>query len=442
MITVLLFFLTSCGTSKQVQADKERLDEIAIEVGSLFNADQDDLAEGINEKSLQSVKKVLDEEKLLDSELSPENRTLLNEIMQLYEEAIAMFDFARFVTSLLENDGMINETDLEVVEEQLLLFADKQTFFERMTKSISAVIERLDEQLAFAEQVLEIENLLTVLIKNDIVVDIVTQKDYEKVAKLLAELEDSEEKEQFEQDLQRIDKKLTELARTEREEKARIVKEKSTEVNAIAKKPAEKTDTEKLAKVNKQTKQTNTTESNNNAKREDTPSVTKPTYVNGVIIASKNYPLPANYAPGESSEARSAFNKMAEAAKRDGLSLTAFSTYRSYDYQVNLYNNYVARDGQAAADRYSARPGYSEHQTGLAFDIGDLRMPDKYFTETEATKWLAKEAYKYGFILRYPQGKEHITGYKYEPWHYRYVGESLAKQIYEQQTTLEEFLGL
>lgn len=172
----------------------------------------------------------------------------------------------------------------------------------------------------------------------------------------------------------------------------------------------------------------------------------EPTYVEGILIASKKYPLPSTYAPGESKEARAAFEEMAAEAKLSGYELVAFSTYRSFDYQTTLYEKYVSNDGQEAADRYSARPGYSEHQTGLAFDIGEQHFEQHFaresFGETEAGKWVAANAHKYGFIMRYPNGKEKITGYMYEPWHFRYVGKELAPKVYEAGTTLEEYFNL
>ena len=172
----------------------------------------------------------------------------------------------------------------------------------------------------------------------------------------------------------------------------------------------------------------------------------KPTYVQGVLIASKKYPLPSTYAEGEDKEARAAFEEMAAEALLSDYELVAFSTYRSFDYQRQLYERYVNNDGQEEADRYSARPGYSEHQTGLAFDIGEKHFEQHFarvsFGETEAGKWLAANAHKYGFILRYPEGKEKITGYMYEPWHFRYVGKELASKIYEANTTLEEYFDL
>ena len=135
-------------------------------------------------------------------------------------------------------------------------------------------------------------------------------------------------------------------------------------------------------------------------------------------------------------EAAEAFMKMVDGAMLDNIILKNSSAYRSYDYQVNLYDKYVKRDGKEKADIYSARPGYSEHQTGLCADINTINSS---FANTKEAKWLAKNAYKYGFILRFPKDKEDVTGYKYEPWHYRYVGIKVAKIIYEENLTLEEY---
>lgn len=172
----------------------------------------------------------------------------------------------------------------------------------------------------------------------------------------------------------------------------------------------------------------------------------KPYYKNGVLIVNKQHPLPKKYAPGESKTARKAFNQMATAARKSGHRLTAFSTYRSFSRQQVLYANYKKRDGQKAADRYSARAGYSEHQSGLGFDIGDSRYPKHFaensFAKTRAAKWLAKHAHEYGFVLRYPKGKEKITGYMYESWHFRYVGKSLAKKIHAKNVTMEEYFNI
>ena len=126
-------------------------------------------------------------------------------------------------------------------------------------------------------------------------------------------------------------------------------------------------------------------------------------------------------------------------AYNEGLYLYIRSPYRSYNTQNNLYERYAAQDGYDEADTYSARPGYSEHQTGLAFDVTSKSTTLGTFENTEEFKWMKNNAYKYGFILRYPKGKENITGYIYESWHYRYVGKDVAKYIYENDLTFEEY---
>ena len=172
----------------------------------------------------------------------------------------------------------------------------------------------------------------------------------------------------------------------------------------------------------------------------------EPTYINGIMIVNKKYPLPSTYNKGEDPVAKAALVSMLEAGKAAGFDYNAFSGFRSYEYQTTLYNRYVNRDGKEAADRYSARPGYSEHQTGLAFDIGENGRQDLWLTEqfgeTPAGQWLMNNAHLYGFILRYPQGKEHITGFMYESWHYRYVGLEHATAIFNAKTTLEEYLNI
>ena len=138
-------------------------------------------------------------------------------------------------------------------------------------------------------------------------------------------------------------------------------------------------------------------------------------------------------------EAKEAFETLSEDAKKEGKNIIAMSSYRSYDYQVNLYDNYVATDGKEAADTYSARAGYSEHQTGLAVDVYNKALPYTSFEETEEFNWMQENAYKYGFILRFPKDKVNITGYQYESWHYRYVGKEAAKYIHDHDLTLEEY---
>jgi D-alanyl-D-alanine carboxypeptidase len=172
----------------------------------------------------------------------------------------------------------------------------------------------------------------------------------------------------------------------------------------------------------------------------------EPTVINGILLANKQHPLPATYAPGEVKEARAAFEVMRAEALKAGIDLTAFSTYRDFARQKELYTGYVAKDGEEAADRYSARPGYSEHQTGLAFDIGESGEEEHWasssFGDTEGGKWLMDNAPKFGFILRYPKGAEKITGYMHESWHYRYVGKKAAAEIHSKGITLEEYLGI
>lgn len=166
----------------------------------------------------------------------------------------------------------------------------------------------------------------------------------------------------------------------------------------------------------------------------------EPTYINGILIVNKTYPLPASYAPGcLSSDTDAAFKKMAADAYAEGLTLWVESGYRSYDLQKDLYNRYVARDGQTAADTYSARPGHSEHQSGLAFDLNTI---DDSFANTAEGQWVAQNCHKYGFIVRYPKGKEYLTGYQYEPWHLRYLGVDTATAVYESGLCLEEYLGI
>jgi len=165
------------------------------------------------------------------------------------------------------------------------------------------------------------------------------------------------------------------------------------------------------------------------------------TYINGVLIANKTYGLPSSYGSGLTSETSNAFNEMKNAAESQGLTLNIISGFRSYSHQNNLYNNYVAKDGKAAADRYSARPGHSEHQTGLAIDINSLYQS---FENTNEGKWLKDNSYRYGFILRYPKDGEQVTGYMYEPWHFRYVGVELATKLYNNGSwiTLEDYFGI
>jgi len=141
-----------------------------------------------------------------------------------------------------------------------------------------------------------------------------------------------------------------------------------------------------------------------------------------------------------------ALEQMFDGAKQDNINLEVVSAYRSYSYQQTLYQGYVGSVGQASADQESARAGYSEHQSGLSVDIGDtdnVCVLSQCFGTTPEGEWLAANAYKYGFILRYPQGLEDITGYEYEPWHFRYVGTYLSDEMNQEHVqTLEQFFGV
>ena len=138
-------------------------------------------------------------------------------------------------------------------------------------------------------------------------------------------------------------------------------------------------------------------------------------------------------------EVYDAFYNLSMDARKEDLTIVANSTYRDYNYQAALYKRYKNNKGQNYADSYAARPGHSEHQTGLAIDVSTLNSSMENFHETEEYTWLINNAHKYGFILRYPEGKEYITGYNYESWHYRYVGVDVATQIKNENITFDEY---
>lgn len=137
--------------------------------------------------------------------------------------------------------------------------------------------------------------------------------------------------------------------------------------------------------------------------------------------------------------AKEAYEQMAKDAAKQNLSIVVMSSYRSYNYQVNLYNRYVKEDGKEKADTYSGRPGHSEHQTGLAIDVYNKKENYTNFEKTEEFQWMKKHAHEYGFILRFPKGKENETGYQYESWHYRYVGKEIANYINNNNISFEEY---
>ena len=180
--------------------------------------------------------------------------------------------------------------------------------------------------------------------------------------------------------------------------------------------------------VPQEQKKTHTIETNNGM-----------TFVDGILIVNKTYSLPADYDPGISQLAQNAFNEMVAGAASDGITLYVNSGYRSYSNQEQLYNTYVYERGVEEADYVSARPGHSEHQTGLAFDVNTT---DFSFEYTPEALWLAEHCWEYGFIIRYPEGKEDITGYAYEPWHIRYLGKDIAKDVYDSGLCLEEYLDI
>ncbi len=175
-----------------------------------------------------------------------------------------------------------------------------------------------------------------------------------------------------------------------------------------------------------------------------------------LIIVNKYYQLDNDYYYGElvtmdkaydnksgsklNKEAYAAFQKLVDAGEKEGYHIRNNSAYRSYNTQSGLYNNYKNSNGLTWADKWSARPGHSEHQTGLALDVG---VKNEYslgkFESSPEFTWMKNNAHLYGFILRYPKGKEYITGYGYEPWHYRYVGVDVATYIYENNITYEEY---
>ena len=173
------------------------------------------------------------------------------------------------------------------------------------------------------------------------------------------------------------------------------------------------------------------------------------------ILVNKYYYLSKDFAPddlqdvsilysyGEQKlrkEALEQFINMFNAAKAENITIIVNSSYRTYQYQADLWNNYSSAHGPEWADSYAARAGYSEHQTGLALDVTTYGVKGQEgFEKTKAYEWMINHSYEYGFILRYPKGKEDTTGYSYESWHYRYVGVDLAKKIHDSNLTFDEY---
>lgn len=177
--------------------------------------------------------------------------------------------------------------------------------------------------------------------------------------------------------------------------------------------------------------------------------------VEGNLIVNKTYSLPESFRPVNpfanndkdwsidmiDKDAMNSFKEMQSNALGVGLNIYIASGFRGYKTQERLYNNYVSQDGKEAADTYSARPGYSEHQSGLCFDLNSV---NDSFTSTNEGKWVNENAHLYGFVIRFPKGKEDKTGYQYESWHLRYVGKELASKLYNNGDwiSLEEYYGL
>ncbi len=162
--------------------------------------------------------------------------------------------------------------------------------------------------------------------------------------------------------------------------------------------------------------------------------------VRGIPIINKKYPISPDYYGGEDPTAYAALCDLINFMQSQGMDVSSsYSGFRTYEYQSNLYNNYVAANGQALADTFSARPGHSEHESGLAFDL--LNTNGQLLTTDYEAGWLMDHAADYGFIVRYQEGKEGITGYMAEPWHLRYIGEE-ARAIMDSGLTLEEYLGV
>lgn len=174
-----------------------------------------------------------------------------------------------------------------------------------------------------------------------------------------------------------------------------------------------------------------------------------------IVLVNKNNILPKNYIPTDlrlinnryaldnkylREEAAIAFENLSADASTLGYKIIAASAYRDYEYQGRLFNEYTNSKGIDYALLCSAKPGHSEHQTGLALDVMGTNEDYDEFEKAIEFNWMRENAHKYGFILRYPKGKEHITGFKYEPWHYRYVGVQNATKIYQNNLTLEEFI--
>lgn len=289
----------------------------------------------------------------------------------------------------------------------------------------------------------------------------------EKEAKEAAEAKKEAEAEKKAEEQAAADKKAAdekaaeEKAAADKSAEEKTTEEKSSDASSTEDKPADKKDDGK-------TDSAQDPEPAKPSKPEsETPDVDKSDTkadlsLGELVVVNKKYSLPIDYKPSDlvvpnvsfsysgvleqsymRAPAAKQMEKMFADAKADGVTLNAVSGFRSGSRQTVLYNNYVARDGKAAADQYSARPGHSEHQTGLVFDISAPSVGNGLTAElgdTKEGKWISNNAAKYGFIVRYDRGFQSRTGYTYEPWHIRYVGVGPATQIKNNGQTLEEYM--
>ncbi|WP_024615492.1 M15 family metallopeptidase [Clostridium sp. Ade.TY] len=207
------------------------------------------------------------------------------------------------------------------------------------------------------------------------------------------------------------------------------------------------------------------TESNENKMKqtkENIKDIKTSSNITNILLVNKKYSVDSSYKPSDlvipeatynnhslkmqqplRKDAATSFENMFIAAAKDNIILKGISGFRSYDYQVSVFNNSKQRNGYNHAEKYVAKPGHSEHQTGLAVDVlsNEYNNLNEGFENTKTFKWLKEHMSEFGFILRYPKGKETITGYNYEPWHLRYVGKDTAEKINNSGITLEEYLN-
>lgn len=415
------FYVNEEKAELVMDIDQESLDEVSEKISVVSNEKSADILT----KDLKDVEVLLNARErvrvLLDDGILVEDadEKQITNISKLIIEINEINNvFAKVLNKDVEEIKSQYESLLIAKEKVYVLFSDETQ--ETMKKEVTR--DQYKEAKSSLKEVLNKneKNKLQALLKS-VGKDLTTQEKAEK-KRLAAEKKEKEEHEEKERQIA--------------EEKERLTVEKKDEETI---KPSNNSNSSEsgntdIAKAPKKEKE---------KAKPNSPS--KPTYIKGVLIASKKYPLPENYAPGESGQARSAFNQLAAAGKKEGFNLTAFSTYRSYVYQIGLFDRYVQRNGEQEANRYSARAGESEHQTGLAFDVGEVGKENEWarqiFGDTKAGKWVAKNAHHSGFIVRYPQGKEGVTGYIYEPWHLRYLGKELATKVYNSGLSLEEYIG-